>query len=208
MKKNSKTTLEGKIFGRLNVLNFAGRNKQYDSLWDCVCECGNKVKVRGGVLKNGHTKSCGCLQRDRASKAKTTHGLSGEKLYKVWGAIKERCYNPNNRSFKDYGFRGIKMCSQWKTSFKKFYNWAIENGYKEGLTIERHNVNGNYTPKNCGWIPKKDQSKNRTNSVRIEYNGDSKTSTEWSEITNIPSQVITQRVRRGWSSERTLTTKI
>ena len=207
---NKKQDLSSKKFGRLTVLSFKGRNKQYDSLWECECECGTIKTIRGGVLKNGHTQSCGCLQKERTSSAKTTHGLINNnfKLYKVWTGIKQRCGNPKSKSYDKYGGRGIAICDVWKDSFPKFHRWAIPNGYKIGLTIERSDVNGNYEPSNCSWILKSNQSKNRTSSVKISFKGKTETASKWSEITGIPSKVITQRVRRGWSSEKTLTTKI
>ncbi|WP_179022022.1 hypothetical protein [Winogradskyella forsetii] len=205
-----KSDLTGQTFSRLKVLSYEGRNKQYDSLWKCECDCGTIKTIRGGVLKNGHTQSCGCLQKERTSVAKTTHGLINDnyKLYKVWIGIKQRCNNPNSKSYTDYGGRGIKICNEWENSFEVFHKWAIEEGYKIGLTIERVLVDGNYEPSNCKWIHKKWQSKNRTSSVLITHEGETKSASEWSELTRIPSKVITQRIRRGWNSKKTLTTKI
>ncbi|SOC79851.1 hypothetical protein SAMN06296241_1389 [Salinimicrobium sediminis] len=196
-------------FGRLTVKSFAGRNKRYDSLWNCTCDCGNEKVVRGGVLKNGHTQSCGCLQKERTSAAKTTHGLRSKnlKLYKVWGGMKERCYNTNSKSYPDYGARGIEVCPEWKNNYENFYHWAISKGYAEGLTIERRDPDQNYCPENCEWIPKSEQSKNRTTSVTIELNGVTRTATEWSEKLGISSRVITQRIRRGWAPKEALSTK-
>ena len=208
--RDLKNDLTSKQFGRLTVLSFQGRNKQYDSLWSCSCECGNSKVIRGGVLKNGHTRSCGCLQKESTSMSRTTHGLIKEnfKLYKVWIGIKQRCNNPKSSSFNDYGGRGISICEKWESKFEDFHYWAISKGYKEGLTIERVNPNGNYEPTNCIWIPKKEQSNNRTSSVVISYQGITENASYWSEKTKIPSNVITQRIRRGWSEEKTLTTKI
>lgn len=203
-------TLIGDKFGKLTVLSFQGRNKGYDSLWECKCDCGNIKIVRGGVLKNGHTQSCGCLKKINTAKAKTTHGLiaNNYKLYKVWIGMKQRCYNPRSHSYKDYGLRGIKLCETWEHSFENFHYWSMANGYEEGLTIERENVNGDYEATNCSWIPKAKQSGNRRNSIIITFKNQTKTTSQWSEITNIPTAVLTQRVRRGWSSYKTLTTKI
>lgn len=200
----------GKQYGRLTVLSFIGRNKQYDSLWECKCKCGTIKVIRGGVLKNGHTQSCGCLHKDNTSVAKTTHGLIKDnyKLYKVWIGMKQRCYNSKCSSYKNYGQRGIKLCENWVHSFENFHSWSLANGYSEGLTIERENVNGNYEASNCSWIVKERQSANRRNSIFITFNGLTKTSSEWSEITGIPTIVLTQRIRRGWSSNKTITTKI
>jgi hypothetical protein len=179
-------------------------------LWSCVCECGNSKIIRGGVLKNGHTRSCGCLQKESIVLSRTTHGLIKEnfKLYKVWAGIKQRCNNPKSHAYADYGGRGISICEEWSKSFEEFHAWAIEFGFKEGLTIERVRVNGNYEPSNCVWIPKNEQPKNRRSCVIISYKGVTENASYWSEKTKIPSKVITQRIRRGWSVEKTLMTKI
>jgi len=195
-------------FFRLTVISFEGRNKSYDSLWLCQCDCGHELIVRGGALKNGHTKSCGCLQKERVSKSHTTHGFSHEKLYKVWIGIKGRCYNPKDWSFKNYGARGILIYKEWNENYMAFRNWSKINGYKEGLTIDRINNDGNYEPSNCRWIPKSIQSKNRRNRKILTFNGITKKVIDWACITNIPGRNINQRIRSGWSPERALTTKI
>lgn len=203
-------SLVNKKFGRLKVLSYKGRNKQYDSLWECVCDCGKTKTVRSGALKSGHTKSCGCFRSEMVSKSRTTHGLINDnyKLYKVWIGIKQRCFNPKNKSFIDYGGRGIKICEEWKLSFESFHNWSISNGYSEGLSIDRVDNDGNYELSNCRWTTKKFQSRNRRNCVKIKYENKSLTASEWSDITGIPSKVLTQRIRRGWTPEKTITTKL
>jgi len=207
--------IPGTRFGRLIVKSFEGRNRQYDSLWRVWCDCGNETIVRGGALKNGHTQSCGCLQRERTAKAKTTHGLffdkgtgKRRKLYRVWTSMKERCFNPNSKSYKYYGKRGISVHKEWAENYSSFHEWAIKTGYKEGLTIDRKDVNGNYEPSNCRWISQSQQSRNMRSNRHLAFCGIKKSVTEWAEITSIPAKIINQRIRRKWSIEKTLTTKI
>jgi hypothetical protein len=147
-------------FGRLTVLKI---DKAVDKrvFWLCQCECGNIKSVAGHCLKCGDTLSCGCLQRENASKKNKKHGLSGTSIYKQWAGIKRRCFNPAFKQFNDYGGRGITMCDEWKNSFISFYEWATKNGHKEGLTIDRINNDGNYEPNNCKWASQKEQCANR-----------------------------------------------
>lgn len=204
----------GDKFARLTILSFEDRNRQYDSLWKVRCDCGNEFIVRGGVLKNGHTQSCGCLQREQTSKSRTTHGLSRnpltgkrDKLYRVFAGMKERCYNPHHDMFRYYGGSGVSICEAWLNDYSAFHQWAITNGYKEGLTIERVNTFGNYEPSNCKWIPMSEQSKNRRNNRILTFNGQTKKVIEWAEITSLPGTLIIQRIKRGWSIEKSLTQK-
>lgn len=197
--------LTGQKFGRLTVLKIDKKvGRTY--YWLCQCECGNLKVVRGSHLKSGKIQSCRCLQKETAKNLSTEHGLSRTKLAKVWDGIKERCYNPNNKSYKNYGGRGIKMSSEWKYNFIAFYKWAIENGYKDGLTIDRINVNGHYEPFNCRWITQKKQMNNTRVNVYITYNNETHTMQEWSEMTNISYSTLRGRYRRKWDIEKMLTT--
>lgn len=199
--------LTGQKFGRLTCLKFVGRNKGYDALWLCKCDCGSEHITRAGTLLNGHTKSCGCYQRDRTGESHTVHGLYfGEdgkrsRLYHVWGAMKRRCLAPNATHFADYGGRGIAVCQEWM-NFRPFYDWAMANGYKYGLTIERINVDGNYEPANCTWIPKSEQAQNRRYCKYITYMGKTMIVKKWADFLGIKPKVLELRLRRGWSIEK------
>lgn len=137
------------------------------------------------------------------------HGYSSEggPLYRCWLGINRRCYNKNDASYKNYGGRGIFMCNEWRGNFPAFMDWAINNGWEEGLTIERKNVDDGYSPQNCTWATRKEQSRNKRNSRLIEYNGQKLIANDWAEITNIGPETIVRRIyERGWSIERALTT--
>lgn len=123
------------------------------------------------------------------------HGLCKTRLYRIFGNIKQRCYYKNNKDYKNYGGRGIIVCDEWLKDFKKFYDWAINNGYQDGLTIDRINNDGNYEPSNCRWITKKAQSRNNRNNRIITYKGETHCLIEWSEILKIPYPTLRSRIQ-------------
>lgn len=156
--------LTGQVFSRLTVLSYAGKDKSKHSLWLCECSCGNTKIISSNSLKQGRTKSCGCLdiEKHKSNPNRTTHGLHTHRLYRIWKKMKSRCYNENDPDFqKWYGSRGIKVCDEWKYNFSIFYRWAILHGYKSNLSIDRIDVNGNYEPSNCRWATSKQQANNK-----------------------------------------------
>lgn len=201
--------LTGKTFCRLTVIESRGVDKRGEMTWLCRCECGNEKVVKSSKLRSGNTKSCGCLQRETRKQGNhKTHGKTNDKIYVIWCNMRSRCYNQKNIMFKNYGGRGIKVCDEWKNSFENFYQWAIANGYTEGLSIERKNVNGNYEPSNCAWITKEAQYLNRTDSHKITAFGKTQTIKEWADETGIKYDTIERRINAyGWDAERALTTK-
>lgn len=201
----NKIDLAGKRFGRLTVIGFAGigrsRGGHSHSTWDCKCDCGTIKKLPTGNLTSGNTRSCGCLKADRNAKQFITHGMSKTKLYSVWGSIKDRCYNKRCEGYSNYGGRGIKMCQSWRNNFESFYEWAIKNGYKAGLTIERKDVNRDYCPENCMWISKSEQSKNRRNCHYITYRGQTKTLSEWCRELHIDRESVRNKEKQLGNGE-------
>lgn len=196
--------LTGQRFGRLTVLGRA-ENKGLATMWECLCDCGNLKFIASSSLRNGITKSCGCLQREMVSTTMMTHGKSKTSLYNKWHGIKQRCENQNNSCFKDYGGRGIKLCDEWQ-NFDSFQEWALENGYQDELTIERINNNGNYEPGNCKWVTRKEQGNNKRNNRLLSYKGETKTMHQWSEESGVNYNTLYTRLQNGWSVEKALTT--
>jgi hypothetical protein len=187
-----------KKFGRYTVIGISSqfiKNKNV-KLAKCLCECGTIKMVRIGNLTGGTTKSCGCLKKI----APVKHGYARSKIYMVWLAIKGRCYNKSNISYKNYGGRGIKLANEWYDP-KVFIEWAIAHGYEPGLTIERVDVNGDYEPSNCTFIPRSEQSKNTRRNIRVEHNGELKTAAELAVIFGVNREVIFYRHRQGLSMD-------
>ena len=154
---------------------------------------------------NGHTQSCGCLHKDMLLTRNHVHGLSNTRLYDVWQNMKKRCFNKKRKQYKDWGGRGITICDPWMDFFG-FSQWALSNGYRDDLTIERKDNNGNYCPENCTFIPIGMQSKNRRNIHLIEYHGEIKSISDWARCFDVKQNTITDRLRRGWNVERALNT--
>lgn len=203
--------LTGQKFGRLTVIERANNSKDGRTRWKCVCECGSgkEVVVTGVDLRNGHSKSCGCIQKEIASitvKPHYTHGKSNSRIYRIWRNMKSRCYCKKNAIYKYYGERGITVCDEWVDDFKSFYYWAMQNGYADELSIDRKDVNGNYEPNNCRWATKKEQANNTRNNRIITYKGVTLTLSQWSEKTGINSKTIQTRLNNGWSVEKALST--
>lgn len=168
----SRENLIGERFGKLTVIDYGkvliknGKRVRY--YYKCQCDCGNTKLVRSDALKLGQ-KSCGCIFSSNPTRYK--HGLSRTRLYKVFRDMKTRCYNRNSPDYKNYGGRGICICSEWLDNYLSFKSWAEKNGYDEKApkmqcTIDRIDVNGDYEPLNCRWVSIAIQNKNRRNNKR------------------------------------------
>lgn len=203
--------LSGKKFGRLTVVRRNEHNDKYNKpMWNCICDCGNEVVVLGNALKNGNTKSCGCYKLEQIRSCETkhhTHRLTNTRLYRIWRGMKKRCFDKNNKDYYNYGGRGISVCNEWKNDFYCFYQWSMNNGYSEELTIDRINANGNYEPTNCRWVTTYVQNRNKNFNVLLTYNGKSQIMSDWSKETGISCGVISRRLKTGWTIEEALTIK-
>lgn len=201
--------ISGQQFGRLTALyKLHNHPKKGNAYWLCVCECGNFAEVSVPNLCSGCTKSCGCLRNEliyeNMISKNITHHKTNIKLYSVWGNIKDRCYNKHCHNYQYYGGRGIKICDEWLNDFMTFYNWSMANGYKEGLTIDRIDNNGNYEPTNCRWVTTKQQNRNTRRNKYFTINGETHCLSEWCEIYNLNYRKISSRLRRNWSIEEAL----
>lgn len=201
----------GKRFGRLLVLGDAGRTKNKQLIWRCKCDCG-VIKCISNCNLGRSTSSCGCLKLENTIKRSTTHGFSGgqckrSRLYNIWKHIRARCLNKNNKDYAYYGGRKITVCGDWN-DYKNFHKWAMANGYKKHLTIDRINNHGNYEPSNCRWATRKTQARNKRGNRYLTHNGKTMMIAEWAEHLNVDSSVIRTRLYRKWSIEKTLTTPI
>lgn len=160
------TDLTGQKFGRLLVIKQTHIDNRSGTFWICKCDCGNVVTVRRDALTSGGTQSCGCLNIEISSSHKKSH----TRLYSIFAGMKGRCYNPNNTNYKHYGQRGICICKEWLNNFTAFYEWSVNNGYSDDLSIDRIDVNGNYEPSNCRWADAVTQANNKRNSrKKVSY---------------------------------------
>lgn len=207
--------LTGRKFGRLTVIerveNYITPKGIQMPQWKCKCECGNEKVVRGHDLKRGNATSCGCLRKEKMAeigKNKATHGYSRSRLYHIWADMKTRCYNPNSAKYHIYGAEGKTVCAEWLHDFQVFYDWAMSNGYRDDLTIERIDGTKGYSPDNCKWATKKEQNNNKRNNHLLEYNGKTQTITQWADELGIRRDVLYMRINKlHWNTERALTTK-
>lgn len=186
--------LTGQRFGRLTVISRI-ENVGHNTSWLCKCDCGNEKIVSGNNLRNGSTKSCGCIK----NLGNTKHSLCNSRIYRIYTNIHQRCYCKYSTIYKHYGGRGITICDEWKNDFLSFYSWAINNGYADNLTIDRIDTNGNYEPDNCRWVTMKIQNYNRRSSLKFEHNGEVYNTKQLAEKTGLTESAIQHRHERGWT---------
>ena len=200
--------LTGKRFGRLVVIGKSlKRSKHRNTYWFCQCDCGEITCIMASSLRFGNTQSCGCLRIERTIKATTKHGLSGGKqntnrIYRIWRNMKSRCLNSNTPKFKNHGGRGVFICREW-LDFENFYNWAIQNGYADNLTLERINNNEGYYPTNCEWTTYKKQNFNKRVNRIVTYRNESRPLMEWSNLLGFKFSTLWARLYQyNWSIDK------
>lgn len=207
-----KLNLLNQKFGRLTVIS-QEPSKGGKTIWKCLCECGNITTVTSTNLTCGKINSCGCIRKEQITKRNITHNQRHTKLYNVWKSMKQRCYNPKNSYYHNYGKRGIGVCSEWLNNFQSFYDWSYANGYSvenqndeiHKLTLDRIDVNGNYEPSNCRWVDRKTQASNMRTTKLITINGQTKSIAEWCRTYNVYRTTFNARLKRGLSPYEALT---
>ena len=175
----------------------------------CKCMCGNTIECELSEIIKGKISSCKCYRHDYFTK----HGCNMEnsphkRIYNIYMDMKKRCYNPNSSSYKNYGGRGISICSTWLNDFNSFLCWALNNGYKDNLSIDRINNNGNYEPSKCRWATNVQQANNNRSNKVIVINGKANNLKKWASHYGINLSTYKSRRKRGWEEIESLTTPI
>ena len=187
--------LAGRKFGHLSPVQIDHVGKNGHAYWECICDCGNKKVVRAGHLKAGNVTTCGCIP------ARKTHGDSGTRLHNIWNKMRARCSDKNDPL---YGGRGIAVCDEW-LDYQAFKKWAMSHGYRDDLSIDRINTNGNYEPSNCRWATAKDQANNTRRTRFITFNGETYSVSEWAHLLGIRQSTLSMRLNKYmWSADKAL----
>lgn len=198
----------GKKFGRLTVQAIIGKRRCV-----CICDCGNVVERDLYSVKDGLTRSCGCLRTESnlTGNNRRVHGLRHHPLYAIWCGIKDRCYCKTDKAYDRYGGRGVVMCDDWKNDFMAFFNWAVANGWERGLCLDKDKLSPNrsgmmYSPEYCCFISRQENMIYRSDNNIIEYEGVKKSIAEWSKDLGINRTTISERKRKGYSEGDILST--
>ena len=193
--------ITGQKFGTLTVVARDPINsKSGNAKWICRCDCGNTASVVGSKLRSGHSKTCGCIRFTEKAQ-----GHSGERIYRIWTCMQNRCNKENNDNYKWYGGRGIKICTSWD-NFLNFREWALQSGYNDDLSIDRIDPNLDYFPDNCRWVSMKFQANNKTNNRILKYEGKSYTESQFADNFNLSYHTVVNRLRMGWNLSRIVNT--
>lgn len=194
----------GLTFGRWTVLSRPKTRKyKWHVAYNCQCQCGTRRLVSGSLLQRGETLSCGCLTRERSSQLKHKHGLSRHRLVGSWRSMKQRCYNKKCFGYSQYGGRGIIVCKRWH----KIENFVADNeeAALPGLTLDRIDNDGPYSPQNCRWVTPKQQTRNRRNNLLLTFNGRTLPCSEWAELLSLSEKVLRMRLHLNWPIKKALT---
>lgn len=191
-------------FGRLVVLDRA-ENIGTRVAWVCACDCGNLTIAITSNLTRGHTQSCGCMKKERAGRAQLKHGRSKTPIYGVWCNMRTRCENKNNARYADYGARGTKVCERWLV-FDNFY--ADMGDAPEGMTLDRKDNDGDYSPENCRWATPQEQNSNTRKNTFLTFAGKTQTVSAWAHEKGMRQSRLWLRLAAGWTVDKALTTPV
>lgn len=198
---------KNQVYGRLTLTGLSYLKSMYGQrrrIVEADCECGSGTRYYlFESLTKGDTKSCGCLARELSSERFRSHGLSEHPLFIIWAAFRQRCNNPENKSYHDYGGRGISVCTEWDQDFKSFYNWAIAHGWEKGKDLDRENNDGKYEPNNCRFLTRPESNRNTRRNIIIEAWGEKKCLFDWANDSRclISKWALRSRYERGgWST--------
>lgn len=206
--------LTGQRFGRLYVIKkvepYVDKRGYTQCRWLCKCDCGKETVMRTTELKSGHSRSCGCLNRERLLASHTKHGLGKTRIYHIYLGMLDRCFDKNSRPYKYYGGKGITVCDEWigTEGAIRFKEWAIANGYSETLTLDRIDVNGNYEPANCRWVTNQVQQNNRTDNRYVTIDGEVKTAKQWADSVGMNYTTLLARLKHGWDEKDAVFTPV
>lgn len=201
----------GVRFGMLTAIRLSDDYIKGQGRWLCKCDCGNHSVVLASNLTRNHTTSCGCHKKANFKVMNLTHGATANQdtrhkkylsSYNIWCGMRQRCYNSNSPAYIYYGGRGIKVCERWHD----YSNFVEDMGEKpKGLSLDRIDNNGDYSPQNCRWASNKEQMRNKSNAHLITYNGETKSLIEWAEHLGVSRGKLHNRIFNGWDIERAFT---
>jgi hypothetical protein len=194
--KNKNIT--GKKYNGLTAIKFAKKCEKWNhAFWLFKCECGTKKILQKSKVICGHIISCGCGAKNKKKTGNPTHNLSKTYMYILWKGMRQRCNNPNNPKYPNYGGRGIKVCDRWNN----FENYLLDMGNRPSpdYSIDRIDNNGNYEPNNCRWATKSEQARNQRSNIKITLGNKTLCISEWAKINNLPESTIRARIIRGWN---------
>ncbi len=201
------TFRDGDRFGFWVLVAIAAPYRNGQTRWICRCDCGTEGIKLLGTLISGESKSCGCRRAAVARDAHTRHGRWKTSEYLTWGAMKARCYNPNNKRYENYGGRGIRVCERWRDSFAAFYE-DMGSRPSPKHSIDRIDNDGDYEPSNCRWATASEQLRHTTRNKHITYKGETLCVTDWATRLNLPPKRLRSRLSRGWTVEGALETPL
>jgi hypothetical protein len=207
-RKTPESEILGAKYGQLTVIEFAGihgEGTKAKRVYKCKCECGIEVNVWLMSLRNGGTKSCGCYNKPYKSLAVKKYGIYHNHLRHVYTGMISRCYNENNIGYHNYGKRSIFVCEEWRNDWFVFYCWAIDNGWRKGLQIDRKDNNGIYSPENCRIVTVAVNSRNKRDNRNITYNGITMCLRDWSIKIGVSEAAIRERLNAGRELKEALT---